>query len=201
MAALTTKLEAAVEESQEAKRSVGRLQGALAHSMRVDQLHMLRQELLIALHRVDSSLALGQPGAQGQQPASSVTAKSKIEAQGAETDMLIGEEEDGLKQSQALARVRNAGTSVCKGAVKRKGQCGVSDARTKGMKKGVTRATEAGDSGMLRQRNGVTDADADSRRPHLGAKSRSTSDFIPADSQQSADVPVMPAQVLAHCRL
>ena len=189
MAALTTKLEAAVEESQEAKRSVGRLQGALAHSMRVDQLHMLRQELLIALHRVDSILALGQP------------AKSKIEAQGAETDMLIGEEEDDLKQSQSLARVRNAGTSVCKGAVKRKGQCGVSDARTKGIKKGVTRATGAGDSGMLRQRNGVTDADADSRRPHLGAKSRSTSDFIPADSQQSADVPVMSAQVLAHCRL
>ena len=191
MAALTAKLEAAVEESQEAKRSVGRLQGALAHSMRVDQLHMLRQELLIALHRVDSSLALRQP----------VAAKSKIEAQGAETDMLIGEEEDDLKQSQSLARVRNAGTSVCKGAVKRKGQCGVSDARTKGMKKGVTRATGVGDSGMLRQRNGVTDADADSRRPHLGAKSRRTSDFIPADSQQSADVPVMPAQVLAHCRL
>ena len=191
MAALTTKLEAAVEESQEAKRSVGRLQGALAHSMRVDQLHMLRQELLIALHRVDSSLALRQP----------VAAKSKIEAQGAKTDMLTGEEEDDLKQSQSLARVRNAGTSVCKGAVKRKGQCGVSDARTKGIKKGVTRATGVGDSGMLRQRNGVTDVDADSRRPRLGAKSRRTSDFIPANSQQSADVPVMPAQVLAHCRL
>ena len=187
MAALTTKLEAAVEESQEAKRSLGRLQGALVHSMHVDQLHILRQELLIALHRVDSSLALGQPGAQGQQPASSVTAKSKIEGQGAEKDMLIGE--------------RNSGTGVCKGTVKRKGQCGVSDARTKGMKKGVTRATGVGDSGTLRQRNGVTDADEDSRRPHLGAKSRRTSDFIPADSQQSADVPVMPVQVLAHCQL